>query len=138
MRKYLLDNGPLVALVKGRPGAERLMRPWVEHDEATTSILVYGEALEYFKTSPDYFRHRRNLRALLQGVTAYRLSYPILERYADLLLALRPGGRLIGDIDTLIAATALEHGLTVIALDSDYTRVPGLSVMHLSRSDLMS
>ena len=40
MKKYLLDNGPLVALVKGRPGAERLMRPWVMNDEAATSILA--------------------------------------------------------------------------------------------------
>ena len=67
MKKYLLDNGPLVALVKGRPGAERLMRPRVEHDEAATSILAYGEVIEYFRSLGDFPRHRSNLRALLQG-----------------------------------------------------------------------
>jgi predicted nucleic acid-binding protein len=41
---------------------------------------------------------------------------------------------MIGDIDTLIAATALVHDLTVVTLDSDYTRVPGLSVMLLMRN----
>ena len=49
MRKYLLDNGPLVALLKARPGAERIIRPWVTAGEAATSIIVYGEAIEYFK-----------------------------------------------------------------------------------------
>lgn len=137
MRKYLLDNGPLVALVKGRPGAERLMRPWVMNDEAATSILAYGEAIEYFRPAPDFPRHRAGVRALLQGVTAFRLTYPILERYAEPRLVLRPSGSLIGDVDTLIAATAIEHGLTVVTLDGDFLRVPGLSVLRLSRSELM-
>jgi predicted nucleic acid-binding protein len=47
------------------------------------------------------------------------------------------GSGLIGDIDTLIAATAMEHGLTVVTLDSDYVRVLGLSVMRLERRDLL-
>lgn len=80
-----------------------------------------------------------NLRALLGEVTPYKLTYPILERYADLRRAMRPphGPGLIGDVDTLIAATALEHGLTVVTLDSDFQRVPGLSVMLLTRAMLM-
>lgn len=47
------------------------------------------------------------------------------------------GPGLIGDVDTLIAATAIEHGLTVVTLDGDFGRVPGLSVMPLDRAALM-
>jgi predicted nucleic acid-binding protein len=39
---------------------------------------------------------------------------------------------LIGDIDTLIAATALQQDLTVVTVDSDFDRVPGLRVMQIS------
>ncbi len=39
-------------------------------------------------------------------------SYPIMERCAAIRLQLRSGPRLIGDIDTLIAATVLERDLT--------------------------
>lgn len=46
------------------------------------------------------------------------------------------GPGLIDDTDTLIAATVLEYGLTVVTLDGDYTRVPGLSVMRLDRGAL--
>ena len=42
----------------------------------------------------------------------------------------------IGDIDTLIAATSLEHNLTVITTDTDYTRVPNLSVELLTIAQL--
>jgi predicted nucleic acid-binding protein len=41
--------------------------------------------------------------------------------------------RLIGDIDTFIAATALEHDLTLVTMDTDFQRVPGLKLMWLSR-----
>ncbi|MGH2588003.1 MAG: type II toxin-antitoxin system VapC family toxin [Dehalococcoidia bacterium] len=38
---------------------------------------------------------------------------------------------LIGDIDTLIAATALEYDLTLVTTDGDFTRVPGLKLLLL-------
>ena len=41
------------------------------------------------------------------------------------------GPGLVGDVDTLIAATALERNLTVVTLDQDFTRVPGLRVQLL-------
>jgi hypothetical protein len=57
MTRYLLDNGVLVAYLKGRPGALRLIRPWIVAREATTSQLVYGEAIEYLKGASDYRQH---------------------------------------------------------------------------------
>lgn len=76
MRKYLLDNGPLVALLKGRPGAERLMRPWVVAQEAATSRVVYAEAIEYIKGGSDYHLRREALRTLLRAVTPPHVWYP--------------------------------------------------------------
>jgi predicted nucleic acid-binding protein len=56
----------------------------------------------------------------------YPLTYPILERYADIRRTLRPQHKDIGDINTLIAATALEHGMTLVTVDRDFERVPQL------------
>jgi predicted nucleic acid-binding protein len=139
MKVYLLDNSVLIAYLKGRVGALRLIRPWIAAQEAATSHLVYGEAIEYMRSDPEYSRRRAELRLLLREVVPLKLSYPILERYADLRRALRPrrGPGLIGDMDALIAATALEHSLTVVTTDGDYSRVPGLAVMHLPRSALL-
>jgi predicted nucleic acid-binding protein len=63
-------------------------------------------------------------------ISPYFLTYSILERYADIRRQLRPphGPGLIGDIDTLIAATALAHNLTIVTTDSDFQRVPGLEM----------
>src|SRR5690242_12148843 len=138
MRQYLLDTNVLGAYLQARSGALSLARTWVQNDEAATSIVVYGEVIEYIKGFIDFSRHQVALHTLLRKVYPYPLNYKILEQYADLRRAMRPpyGPGLIGDIDTLIAATALVYGLTVVTLDSDYTRIPSLSVMHLSRSAL--
>ena len=61
-----------------------------------------------------------------------------MERYADIRRGIRQprGPGLIGDVDTLIAATALEHNLVVVTVDEDFTRVPDLQVILISRGEL--
>lgn len=78
------------------------------------------------------------LRQLLREITPFFVSYAILRRYATIRRQLRPphGPGLIGDVDILIAATALERGLTLVTADADYTRVPDLSVLLLDRRTL--
>ena len=136
MRRYLLDSGPLTALLMGRAGAASLMTPWVRQQEAATSVLAYAEAVEYIKPKPDFPARYQALHQLLLGVYPYFLTYPMLDRYAAIRLHLRPLGQLIGDVDTLIAATALERQLTVVTIDADFQRVPGLSVMLLTKQQL--
>jgi predicted nucleic acid-binding protein len=91
---------------------------------------VYAEVIEYLKGMPDYLQRRESLPKLLRGVIPFDLRRPILERYSDIRRQLRPphGPGMIGDIDTLIAATGLEYNLTVVTTDSDFQRVPGLKV----------
>ncbi len=134
MRSYLLDSPILTGYLKGRKVAT-LVEPWVDHNQAATSLLVYGEISEYHHNFPDFARRQTELRALLQQIYPYGLSYLILEQYAELRRMLRPphGPGLIGDIDTLIAATALVYDLTLVTTDSDFTRVPQLHLMFLPR-----
>ena len=70
---------------------------------------------------------------LMRKVYPYPLTYSSLERYAEIRRVMRPphGPGLIGDIDTLVAATALDNGLTLVTTDSDFTRVPNLSIMYI-------
>jgi predicted nucleic acid-binding protein len=93
-----------------------------------TSILVYGEVVESLKSHADFPRRHRALRALLRLITPELPTYLTMERYADIRRQLRPphGPGLIGDIDTIIAATALTHDLELITTGSDFLRVSGL------------
>ena len=137
-RHYLLDANIVAAYLLGKQAAFELVHTWVENDEAATSILVYGEVCEYLKRFPDVSEHLVALHTLLEKVYPYPLIYSSMEQYAEIRLAMRPpkGPGLIGDIDTLIAATALDNGLTLVTTDSDFTRVPNLSVMYMPRTTL--
>ena len=136
MRRQLVDTTPLAALLTNRPAIVALLSPALARDELATSIVVCGEVLERIKGTPDEARRRAGLRQLLRGVRPSLITYPIVDRYADLRRRLRPphGAGLIGDIDTLIAATALTHDLELVTTDSDFLRVPGLRVLLLDRA----
>jgi tRNA(fMet)-specific endonuclease VapC len=138
MRQYLLDSAILAAYMRGRPAAIALAQPWVHAGEAATSIVCVAEVAEYLKSFPDYSRHWQAFRALLIRVHPYPLTYAIGQRYADLRRSLRPpyGAGLIGDMDTLIAATAIEYGLTLVTTDTDFERVPEISLNLLPRGFL--
>ena len=133
MRQYLLDSAPLAGYLHGRPPFVDLITPLIREHQAATSILVYAEVIEYLKGLPDFSRRRQQLQTLLREIYPYFLTYAIVERYADIRRILRAphGPGLIGDVDTLIAASALERNLTVVTLDQDFTRVPGLQVQLL-------
>jgi predicted nucleic acid-binding protein len=128
----------LTAGLFNRPAAVALLRPWIAQREAATSIVVYGEVVEYLNGLPDFPSRHAELRELLREISPYFLTYPIMARYAQLRRQLRPpnGPGLIGDIDTLIAATALERNLTLVTADSDFQRVPRLQVMMVASQTL--
>jgi predicted nucleic acid-binding protein len=138
VRRYLLDTTPLTAYLFGRQPAVDLVDSWLDGHEAATSILVYGEVVEYLLARPDFPARQTQLRRLLRAIPPLFLSYSVLDRYARLRRSLRPphGPGLIGDVDALIAATALERGLTVVTTDGDYERVTGLAVLRLDRRTL--
>jgi len=138
MRRYLLDTTPLTAYLRGRPAAVARFDPWLEREELATSILVYAEVLEWLRGRPNFDALHQTLHELLVDVYPYWLTWGMLERYSVIRRQLRPphGPGLIGDIDTLIAATAIERNLTVVTCDTDFERVPDLKTIVIPRDNL--
>jgi predicted nucleic acid-binding protein len=136
VKRFLIDTGPLAALLLGRSGATSIASPWVTQRQAATCVINYAEVQEYIKGFPDHATRHQDLQDLLTGVHMFVLTRPILERYAEIRRDLRPKGKLIGDMDILIAATALERQLTVVTTDSDFLNAPDLAVMVLTSKEL--
>ena len=136
MKRYLLDTGPLAGALLGRRHVVDHLGERLDGDELATSVLAYGEIVEHIRGRQDFEARERELRDLLRDVCPYFLTYPILDRYAQVRRQMRPpsGPGLIGDIDTLVAATALERNLIVVTMDADFQRVPGLTVELVPRT----
>ena len=136
MRRFLLDTPMVSAYLLERPTALRLVNPWIRSREAATSVLVYGEVNEYIRGRSDYVQLNAQLVDLLKEIMPFFITYPIMRRYGEIRRMLRPINALVGDVDTLIAATALERDLTVVTVDGDFQRVPALKLMLVPRAQL--
>lgn len=133
MRRFLLDTGILAALLNERPAVRALTEPWLARRETATSILAYGEVFEYIRPRPDFTARAAALGQLLRAVPPFGLTRATIRRYAELRMRRPHGQGVIGDVDTLIAAIAIERDMTVVTTDSDFRRVPALSVVLLDR-----
>ncbi|GEM_PF-4248586 len=69
MRRYLIDTMMLGAGLLQRPAAIRLLRLWIDHGEATTSIIVVGELVEHIKGRANFAQNYIDLRELLDCKT---------------------------------------------------------------------
>ena len=56
-----------------------------------------------------------------------------MQQFAQIRGELRRTGRIISDLDILIAATAINHNLTVVTRNiKDYQRIPHLKLYKVS------
>jgi len=134
MPTYLLDTTPLSAYLFGRRRALDRIDPLIDAHDVVTSIVVYGEIEEFIKPMPNYRELHAILRRQLREIRPLPVTYTIMELYADIRLQMRAprGTGVISDSDSLIAATALKYGLTVITANAkDFRRVPGLRYEEL-------
>jgi predicted nucleic acid-binding protein len=130
---YLVDTNVLSELRRRDPDANVVR--WLEGRPATTlylSVLTLGELRKGIEALAEGARKRRLLDWLeveLPGFFTGRVL-PVDARVADrwgYLVA--QAGRPLPAIDSLLAATALTHGLTLVTRNLRDFRYPGLAVI---------
>ena len=95
----------------------------------SVSIISVAELWEGVYFSKDPARSRGMLEEFLGGVVILGVDEEICKRFGQLRGSLRQQGKLIGDFDLLIAATALRHGLTLLTNNRrHFTLVEGLRI----------
>ena len=124
--RYLVDSDWLIDAFLGIPTAiHRLTQ--LREDGMAVSIITYGELFEGALGAPAPMAELARFRRFLARLTLLGLDDPTMERFARLRAELRRQGQLIPDLDLLIAATALNHDLTLLTRNvRHFNRVPGL------------
>ena len=93
------------------------------------SIVSLAELHEGLVRSRNRIVDERRLRNFLVGVTVVGLDEETCRIFGRERSRLRAEGSLIGDLDLLIGATALRHGLTVLTNNRQhFGRIEGLAV----------
>ena len=137
MSGFLLDTNVISELVKPRP--EGNVTAWIEGTDESLlylSVLTLGEIRRGIATLPQA-RRRATLEAWLDKDLRARFEDRILaidrevaDRWGLLTDAARNNGIVLAVIDGLLAATALEHNLTLVTRDTGQIPSMGVAVFN--------
>ena len=129
MSRLLLDTSAYSAM---RRGDERLLAPLREASAVCLTPVVIGELLYGFAAGGLERQNRALLREFLDSerVDVLTVDEETAERYAAIRAHLRRQGIPIPANDLWIAASAAQHGLVLITLDSHFRSVPHVLVEY--------
>ena len=133
MSGFLLDTNIISELVKPKPEAN--VTEWIEDTDESLlylSVLTLGEIRRGIAALPQS-RRRATLEAWIDKDLRARFEDRILnidqevaDRWGLLTAAARKKGIVLPVIDGLLAATALEHNLTLVTRDTG--QIPSMGV----------
>ena len=137
MSGFLLDTNIISELVKPKPEAN--VTEWVENTDESLlylSVLTLGEIRRGI-AALSQSRRRATLEAWLDKDLRARFEGRILvidqevaDRWGLLTAAARNCGIVLPVIDGLLAATALEHNLTLVTRDTGQIPSMGVAVFN--------
>jgi tRNA(fMet)-specific endonuclease VapC len=126
--RYLLDTNIVSAWARKSSSALMLKLAQTRPAALCVCTLVEHELLYGFALLPGTRAEAMTLR-LLELLPSLPFGSAEARRAATMRVALARSGTPIGPYDTLIAATALEHGLTLVTHNTrEFERVEGLAV----------
>jgi predicted nucleic acid-binding protein len=128
---YLTDSTFVIDFFAGQPTAVTLM-PSLLDAGLGSSVVSYMELWEGVAANPDPRRAARQLRLFVAEVRVVPFSQRVARRAALLRVELRQLRRPLEQraLDILIAATALEHDLTLVTSDRDFDDMPELKRLN--------
>jgi tRNA(fMet)-specific endonuclease VapC len=121
--RILLDTSGYSAFLRGHPEIGREVQ---EAQEIVVTPIVLGELLSGFLRGNRAAKNRKELETFLSSdrVRVVEVDLETSERYAVILDGLRMAGTPISTNDIWIAASAMQHGLRIVATDGHYRKVP--------------
>jgi predicted nucleic acid-binding protein len=129
MSAYLVDTDWIIQALRGDGIATQILINLAPTGLAI-SLITYGELYQGAYYAHDPQRMLVALDAILENKEIVPLSLAIMRRFAILRGRLTRNQRQqIGDMDLLIAATAIQHDLTLITFNErDYRLVAGIKL----------
>lgn len=116
---YLIDTDIVVDYLRHEPRATEFIN---SQDEVIISSITFAELSYGANKSKNKKRHLRTLYELLKG--SFILQFGILEAkiFGELKVDLETRGKICGDFDIAIAATALGNNSTLVTRNTKHYR----------------
>ncbi len=125
-----LDTTFLIDFLRGDPAAEKKLQYYTDRYEPLTTTPI--NAAELFKgayRSKNRTSELAKVKMILEYLDLLQLSLPVCEKFGKLVNELSTGGSSIGDLDSIIASTAITYREILLTRNrAHFERVPGLVV----------
>ena len=126
---YLVGSDWVIDYLAGVSDALDLLDRLAD-ERIAISIVTYMEVHQGVERSEDPLKAEQQLSAFVASVPLLAISPAVARRCATLREALRRQGKRVNNraLDLLIAATAIEHGLTLVTRNvEDYADIPDVT-----------
>jgi predicted nucleic acid-binding protein len=128
MPNYLLDSNHLsAALRKVSAVRERIYQGRKAGHRFISCYPVLCELEAGIQQTPKPEENRRRLTQLLRQVRLWPLDDGTTRLYGAIYLELRGRGRVLSQVDMMLAALTRQHGLILLTTDGDFEALPDLS-----------
>ena len=122
---YLIDTDTCIALLKKNPRVIQHLREVGVHNCKISDITLAELFFGAYKSGRQ--KHFDDVIKIMSLFEQYGIIY--LRQYGEIRWQLESKGLKIGDMDTFIAATALEEELIVVTGNTEhFSRIEGLKV----------
>ena len=125
--KYLVDTTWVVEYLRGNEDIIQRLQAYGAEGLAI-AIVSLAELYEGVFRSNNPTGNEAILKDFLTGVTVLAIDEEVCIIFGKEMARLRQVGMAVGDMDLLIAATALRHDLTLLTADRDFERVNDLKL----------
>lgn len=127
--KYLIDTDWIIFGLRGEKNiVSKLFE--LREEGLAISVISLAELYEGVYRSTDPVSNERSISDFLTGVSVLEITNEICKIFGKQRAKLRKEGRLIGDLDLLIASTCLHHGLILITNNiKHFELVEGLNIL---------
>jgi tRNA(fMet)-specific endonuclease VapC len=130
---YLVDSNVVIDHLGAVPQASQFLDQFAQ-DGIVISIVTYMEAYQGVLRSAQPAEAAEKFHAFIDSVLILPFSFVVAERCARLRETLRSQNKRVKSraLDLIIAATALEYGLTLVTKNTeDFKDVPDLILYQL-------
>ena len=125
MSGYLLDNNHVgAAIARVSALRDRLRQSQRSGIRVGTCAPVLCELEAGIQQTGDADSYRRRLKTLLQNVRLWPVELPVAMFYGEIYLRLRRSGRVLSQVDMMLAALARTMDLTILTTDNDFGALP--------------
>jgi tRNA(fMet)-specific endonuclease VapC len=129
MPKYLLDCNHLsVAINRVSPLRDRIQRTRRTGSRFVACYPVLCELEVGILQTPSPDENYQRLTRLLNQVRIWPLDGETTRLYGAIYIELRKRGRILSQVDMMLAALARQHKLTLLTTDRDFEALPDLKV----------